>query len=220
MEIHEFQKTRWFVRGFNLLLVTGLVLLIAYNCHPMSGWLIGLLVAIGIIILLTGRTWCAYACPVGLTLDLLTVLARKLKIRQVKRSEKFNRFIHAFKYFFFVLYFVLHFWIGFDPGWILVFLLIVTAPFIVRFWCSFCPCGLLFGWLNRLSQLKLKKDSSRCLSCGACSRNCPMQSKRISVQKRNGASYSPDCMMCGECIGRCPANGAIKLTLFGKTLAE
>ena len=114
--------------------------------------------------------------------------------------------------------------VGFDPGWILVFLLVVTAPFIVRFWCSFCPCGLLFGWRNIrrniISPLKLEKDSTKCLSCGACSRICTMQSKRISIQKTNGAVFSAECMMCGECIGKCPASGAIKLTFFGKTLTE
>ena len=186
----------------------------------MPWWLITLLVLVGLLILFTGRAWCAYACPLGLALDILTAIALKLKIRQMKRPEKFNRFIRGFKYFFFVFYFVLHFWIGFDPGWILLFLLVVTSPFIVRFWCSFCPNGLFFGWLNRLSPLKLEKDSTKCLSCGACSRKCPMQSKRISVQKHSGAVYSPECMMCGECIGKCPASGAIRLTLFGKKITE
>ena len=220
MDIRQFQRVRWYIRFANLLLITGLVLLIVYNCHPVPWWLITLLSIIGLLILCTGRAWCGYACPVGLSLDLLTLLFGKLKVRQMRRSDKFNKAIRIFKYFFFVFYFVLHFWIGFDPGWILVFLLLVTAPFIVRFWCSFCPCGLLFGWLNRISPLKLEKDSSKCRSCGLCSRQCPMQSKRISIQKKDGAVYSTECMMCGECIDRCPSAGATKLTLFGKTLTE
>ena len=220
MDAKRFQLVRWYVRIANLLAITGLVLLIVFNCHSVPWWLITVLTVVSLLILVTGRVWCAYACPVGLTLDLLTALSLKLKVRQLKRSERFNRGIRIFKYFFFFFYFILHFWIGFDPGWILVFLLVVTSPFIVRFWCSFCPCGLFFGWLNRLSPLKLEKNSSNCLSCGLCSRQCPMQSKRISVQKRDGAVYSPECMMCGECIGKCPASGAIRLTLFGKTLTE
>ena len=220
MDPRQFQRVRWYIRFANLLLITGLVLLIVYNCHPVPWWLITLLSIIGLLILCTGRAWCGYACPVGLSLDLLTLLFGKLKVRQMRRSDKFNKAIRIFKYFFFVFYFVLHFWIGFDPGWILVFLLLVTAPFIVRFWCSFCPCGLLFGWLNRISPLKLEKDSSKCRSCGLCSRQCPMQSKRISIQKKDGAVYSTECMMCGECIDRCPSAGATKLTLFGKTLTE
>lgn len=216
MTYERFKRVRWTVRIINLLLLTGLVFLIIYHCHPMPWWLIALIVAVSLIILLTGRVWCAYACPVGLTLDVFSAISNKLKIRQIKRSEKFNRFIRIFKYFFFVFYFVLHFWIGFDPGWILVFLLVVTAPFIVRFWCSFCPCGLFFGFFNKWSPLKLVKDDTKCLHCGACSRHCPMQSKRISVQKRNGPVYCGECMMCGECIGKCPAKGAIKLVLFGK----
>ncbi len=139
MEIRQFQRLRWYLRLFNLLLIAGLILLIVFNCHPMPWWLITLISVIGLMILLTGRVW-----------------------------------------------------------------------------CSFCPCGLLFGWLNAISPLKLEKDSTKCLSCGACSKLCPMQSKRISIQKTNGAVYSAECMMCGECIGKCPAAGAIKLTVFGK----
>ena len=191
MDSRQFQRIRWYVRLVNLLLIVGLVFLIVYNCHPMPWWLITLLTLIGLMILLTGRAWCGYACPVGLLLDLLTALFQRLKVRQMKRSEKFNRAIRIFKYFFFVFYFVLHFWIGFDPG-----------------------------WLNIISPLKLEKDSTKCLSCGSCSRLCPMQSKRISVQKTNGAVFSAECMMCGECIGKCPAPGAIRLTLFGKTLPD
>ena len=220
MDPRQFQRVRWYIRTVNLLLIAGLIILIVRNCHPLPWWLITLLSVIGLMILLTGRAWCAYACPVGYTLDLLTALFRRLKVRQMKRTEKFNRAIRIFKYFFFVFYFVLHFWIGFDPGWILVFLLVVTAPFIVRFWCSFCPCGLFFGWLNRISPLKLEKNSSKCLYCGSCSRQCPMQSKRISIQKTDGGVFSAECMMCGECIGKCPADGAIRLTLFGKTITE
>ena len=220
MESRQFQRFRWYIRLFNLLLIAVLILLIVFNCHPMPWWLITLISVIGLMILLKGRAWCGYACPVGFLLDLLTALFQKLKVRQMKRSEKFNRAIRIFKYFFFVFYFVLHFWIGFDSGWILVFLLVVTAPFIVRFWCSFCPCGLFFGWLNIISPLKLEKDSTKCLSCGACSRLCPMQSKRISIQKTNGAVFSAECMICGECIGKCSASGAIKLTVFGKPLTE
>ena len=220
MDPRQFQRVRWYIRTANLLLIAGLIILIVRNCHPMPWWLITLLSVIGLMILLTGRAWCAYACPVGYTLDLLTALFRRLKVRQMKRTEKFNRAIRIFKYFFFVFYFVLHFWIGFDPGWILVFLLVVTAPFIVRFWCSFCPIGLFFGWLNRISPLKLEKNSSKCLYCGSCSRQCPMQSKRIYIQKTDGGVFSAECMMCGECIGKCPADGAIRLTLFGKTITE
>ncbi len=129
MDSRKFQQIRWLLRFVNLLLIAGLIVLIVENCHPVPWWLIALLSVTGLIILLTGRVWCAYACPVGLSLDLL------------------------------------------------------TAPFIVRFWCSFCPCGLFFGWLNKISPLKLEKDSSKCLSCGLCSKQCPMQSKRISIQK-------------------------------------
>lgn len=108
------------------------------------------------------------------------------------------------------------------PWWLIALLSVIGMMILWtgRAWCSFCPCGLFFGWLNRISPLKLEKDSSKCLSCGSCSRQCPMQAKRISIQKKDGAVYSTECMMCGECIDKCPAAGATRLTLFGKTLTE
>lgn len=112
------------------------------------------------MILLTGRVWCGYACPVGLLLDLLTALFKKLKVRQMKRSEKFIRSIRIFKYFFFVFYFVLHFWIGFGPGWILVFLLVVTSPFMVVFH-RVCP-GPVFFRHNITSPIHIEASTEVC----------------------------------------------------------
>ena len=94
MDPRKFQRVRWYVRFANLLLITGLILLIVFNCHPMPWWLIALLSVVGLMLLWTGRAWCAYACPVGLTLDLLTSLFRKTlteaKPRRIDKDGKAN----------------------------------------------------------------------------------------------------------------------------------
>ena len=218
MSCKAYQRRRWWIRVLNVCWITGLIFLIIYNVHPLPVWLIVLLSIMGVMILWGGRIWCGYICPVGLTLDALWVLNKKLKVRSIKRSEKFNRFIRWFKYFFLVFYTVLHFVLGIDPGWFLVVLLVVTAPFLVRFWCSFCPVGTVLGWLNAISPLKLKKESSKCVYCSSCSKACPMQSKKVFKQQRSGLIRSNECILCGECISKCPKGGAISLTFFNKTL--
>ena len=61
----------------NLLLIAGSILLIVFNCHSMPWWLIVLTTVVGLIILLTGRAWCGYACPVGLVLDLVSFFTKQ-----------------------------------------------------------------------------------------------------------------------------------------------
>ena len=216
----RFQRRRWFVRVLNLFILTGLILLMVHYWHAMPSWLIVLLCIVGLMILLTGRAWCGYACPVGFLLDVFWWISRKLHVRSLKRSDSFNRFIKWFKWFFLVFYVVLHFVLGIDPGWLLTVLLLVTAPFIVRFWCSFCPVGTVFGIFNRFSLLKLEKDVPKCVHCATCSRICPMQSKRLLSQKQSGANRSGACILCGECITHCPKPGALSLELCGKKLTE
>lgn len=205
---------------FNTLLIAAFVLVIVFNAKAMPVWLIVVISIASVLFLLGGRIFCGYFCTVGLLLDIFWWIAKRLHVRSIRRSEKFNRFIRGFKWFFLVFYTVLHFVLGIDPGWYLVVLLVVTAPFIARFWCSFCPVGTVLGVCNRISPMKLTKNTEGCVSCSSCYHHCPMQSKKIMVQKKDGPTNSNDCIFCGECIGRCPGEGTISLQLFGKTILQ
>lgn len=216
----DFQRWRWVFRVLNTLLIAAFVLVIVFNCKPMPAWLIVLICISSVLLLLGGRMFCGYFCPVGLSLDFFWWVSRKLHVRSIRRSEKWRRFIRWFKWFFLVFYTVLHFVLGFDPGWYLVVLLVVTAPFLVRFWCSFCPVGTILGQFNRVSPMQLIKHSEGCISCSHCYQGCPMQSKRIFIQKKEGPTKADDCIFCGECIDHCPGEGTIALTLFGRTIHQ
>ena len=200
------------------MLIAAFVLVIVFNAKAMPVWLIVLISISSLLFLLGGRIFCGYFCTVGLILDFFWWIFRKLRVRSIRRSEKFNRFIYWFKWFFLVFYTVLHFVLGIDPGWFLVVLLLVTAPFIARFWCTFCPVGTLLGLCNRISPMRLVKNTEGCISCTACYHNCPMQSRKILQQKKDGPTHAADCIFCGECISRCPGEGTISLILFGKTV--
>ena len=47
------------------------------------------------------------------------------------------------------------------------------------------------------------KDKESCISCGLCSKNCPMS---IDVVKEidKGAIHNTECIQCGKCIDGCP----------------
>ncbi len=202
------------------MLIAAFVLVIVFNAKAMPAWLIVLISVASVLLLLGGRIFCGYFCPVGLVLDFIYWLSGVHHVRRIKRSEKWNRFILWFKWFFLVFYTVLHFVLGIDPGWFLVVLLLVTAPFIARFWCSFCPVGTILGQCNRISPMRLTKNTGGCISCSSCYHNCPMQSKKVMIRKKDGPTNACDCIFCGECIGGCPGEGTISLQLFGRTIYQ
>ena len=61
---------------------------------------------------------------------------------------------------------------------------------------------------------KLKIDSSKCVGCGLCAKNCP--TKNINIVKGKAVASS-QCTMCYRCIDHCPKQA---MTLLGKILHE
>ena len=64
-----------------------------------------------------------------------------------------------------------------------------------------------------LPALQLEADSSKCVNCKACTRNCAM-SLDVSNMVQNQAMENTECILCGKCVDVCP-KGAIKYS-FGK----
>ena len=216
MDYQLFKKRRLGIRLIaGILLVAYVVYIILNIRHLGVGHWISI-VAVAAVIVLAGRGFCGYLCPIGSFLDLVHFLCKKLHIKEVKRPEKFNRFIRVFRYFFCVFYFVLHFGIGIDPGWALVVLLIITTPIMVRFWCSICPVGTILGLLSRISVFRLQKDAEACVGCSLCLKTCPMENDVVFTEKETGTMHAVSCIYCGECVGECPKERALVLKAAGR----
>lgn len=69
-----------------------------------------------------------------------------------------------------------------------------------RTYCNtICPVGTVLGFLAKYSWLKPVIDTSKCVNCGLCARNC--KSACIDV-KEHKIDYSR-CVACMDCIGKC-----------------
>ena len=44
----------------------------------------------------------------------------------------------------------------------------------------------------------------RCIQCGICSYNCPVDIDVRTYSRRGGAVTDQRCILCGECVTRCP----------------
>ena len=75
---------------------------------------------------------------------------------------------------------------------------LIACMITARFFCKvLCPLGAFYGFFNSISLLRYKKDSEACISCGKCSRVCPMD---IDPSKNPN---SMECIRCGRCINVC-----------------
>jgi NAD-dependent dihydropyrimidine dehydrogenase PreA subunit len=58
---------------------------------------------------------------------------------------------------------------------------------------------------TRISLIKIKPSGTKCIECGKCNTECPMD---IDVKKyiMNGQKIlSTECILCGNCRKKCPA---------------
>jgi polyferredoxin len=56
-----------------------------------------------------------------------------------------------------------------------------------------------------IPRFRLKADSDACISCGLCSKRCPM-SLDVSSMIKNNQPDSSECIYCLECVDVCPKN--------------
>jgi len=213
----------------------------ALTCLGTKSLLINLivptLVAVVIIVVL-GRFFCGWICPVGLMLEYTHTLTARKRRKGIgtlwKNREKYVallavlaasflfNFILPYLYsppgtvYRSVIYFVLHGIIGAD---LIVIAMIFAIDFLaVRFdrtWCnSLCPLGTTIGSLSILNLLRPKVDQRKCIdfdfNCLHCENICPM---RIPLTRADHWTIMY-CNKCLKCWTNCPVK-AVKIKIFG-----
>lgn len=191
-----------------------------------------------LLVLLVGPAFCGWVCPLGTIQEWVSKIGKKIFKR------RFNRFIpyRIDRYLRFLRYGVLA-WVIYmtaysgklifadvDPYFALfnfwssevaiggVIVLGVTlglSLFVERPWCKYaCPYGAVLGLFNFIRVFKIRRVESTCISCGACSRTCPMN---IPVMDGK-AVKNHQCISCMECTSEaiCPVNETVVLSLGGK----
>lgn len=198
-----------------------------------------MLVALVLGLLLTGKSFCGWICPLGTVEELLGKLGRRLWPRlydKVPRSVE--RVLQLLKY-------VLLIWIvvqtarsgklifePYDPyynlfsiwtdaiawtGYLVVGLTLTASLFIERPFCRYaCPLGGLNGFFNSFSLLQIKRDAATCIDCGRCDKVCPVHVK----VSQHSAVRNVECMRCLKCVEACPVNAKTNATLVLRTVFE
>ncbi|MDO4937605.1 MAG: quinol dehydrogenase ferredoxin subunit NapH [Sutterellaceae bacterium] len=185
----------------------------------------GALIVLALYIILGGRVFCGWMCPMNMVTDSAAWLREKAGLRaDMVRIHRHTRYalcvaslvasvITGAAAFEWVspqaLLWREAVW-GVGLGFISAVLGIFTFDFLVvpRGWCGhLCPLGAFWSVVGKVGVLKPVFDDSRCTRCGLCLKPCP-EPHVLNFQRtaQIGFIASGECTGCGRCAAVCPEN--------------
>jgi ferredoxin-type protein NapH len=192
---------------------------------PERNALIGVAIVLLFYLLVGGRAYCAWVCPVNIVTDAASALRRKLDIRGGGDMPRQTR------YWLLALILVLAattggiVWelvnpvsllhrgliFGMGAGWLLIGAIFLFDLFVMkRGWCGhLCPVGAFYSLVGKFSLVRLSASKREaCNNCLDCFAVCPEQHV-IRLPLKGAAKgvgpmvTSSDCSNCGRCIDVC-----------------
>ncbi|MBU1056024.1 MAG: 4Fe-4S binding protein [Proteobacteria bacterium] len=96
---------------------------------------------------------------------------------------------------------------------------VILGAFIKRrFWCPFCPLGLIISWYRKISFLKLRKTDEKCTRCEICYNVCPVEIEEVFKSRGKTDVTFSGCSLCLKCVENCPEEDALSAVYLGKTI--
>lgn len=204
-----------------------------HHAHP-AGMFIFL--AIVLMSLVIGKSFCSWLCPIGFLSELLGDFGEKLFRRKIILPKILDYPLRSLKYlllgfFVYSIFFVMtiasvkafldspynvvadikmyYFFADISQFSLIVISILFVLSIIVRnFWCRYlCPYGALLGIASLLSPLKIKRNTVNCIDCNLCVKACPSNIKVDKVK----TVFSDECTSCLNCIDVCPVADTLYL---------
>ncbi len=194
--------------------------------QPESLALIGAGIVLGAYLLIGGRVYCSWVCPINPVTDLAAWTRRKLDIKKGWNIKPKTRLwvlgaillasvltgTIAFELInpITTLYRGLLF--GLTWGLVTILLIFLFDVFVTRNgWCGhICPVGAFYGLVNTTGLLRVSaRGRHRCDDCMDCYAVCPEMHVIAPALNGTGRDETPiitniDCTACGRCIDVCP----------------
>jgi ferredoxin-type protein NapH len=185
---------------------------------------IGVAIVVIFYLLVGGRSYCSWVCPVNLVTDLANWLRMRLGLKGGAHLARRTRYwilgmtlvvaaitgtiawemLNPVS----MLHRGLFFGIGF--AWAVILAVFLFDLFVMRQgWCGhLCPVGAFYGLIGKASLLRIKlPQRAACNDCMDCFAVCPEQQViRPALKGINGAApviLEAQCTNCGRCIDVC-----------------
>ena len=185
--------------------------------------LIGVAVATLFYLLIGGRAFCSWVCPINMITDAANFLRRKLEVdRAGVKKQPASR---NMRYWVLALSLIISFIMGITAfefispismvhrgiifglgfGWAAMLTIFLFDLFVLKNgWCGhICPLGGFYSLLGRFSLIRVHHLEENCTLCMKCKVVCPEVQVLHMVGKESLPVISGECTNCARCIEVC-----------------
>lgn len=200
--------------------------------------LIGAALVILLYLIVGGRAYCAWVCPINPVTDAAAWLRRRLSLRGGAALPASTRrwLLLAILIVSLLTGSIAWEWInpvtrlhralifGIGTTWMLVLMIFLLDAFVAaRAWCGhLCPVGAFYAQIGRFSLLRVRAPHrTACDDCMDCFAVCPEPQVIRPALKAEGQTHAlildGDCSNCGRCIDICNQNVFTFATRFNRS---
>ncbi|MEA1955316.1 MAG: quinol dehydrogenase ferredoxin subunit NapH [Campylobacterota bacterium] len=188
---------------------------------------IDLLIGVGVVtvfyLLIGGRAFCSWVCPINIITDAANYLRKKLELDRVQGvKQPASRNI---RYWLLALSLIISFVMGVTAfefispismvhrgiifglgfGWAAMLIIFLFDLFVLKNgWCGHvCPLGGFYSLLGKFSLLRVQHIEENCTLCMKCKDVCPEKQVLHMIGKESRQVLSGECTNCARCIEVC-----------------
>ncbi|WP_312528015.1 quinol dehydrogenase ferredoxin subunit NapH [Paracoccus sp. (in: a-proteobacteria)] len=192
---------------------------------PILPAITGALLITALYLVVGGRAYCGWVCPVNVVTDAAYWLREKTGLTRDRKLDKRTRLYVlagtliasmitgtiAWEFVNPVSLLQRAFITGIGIGWVVILIVFLLDMFVSRrAWCShLCPVGAFYGIIGRASLVRVSaRHRDACTDCGACFNICPEPHVIVPALKGKDSPLilHGDCQNCGGCIDSCPVD--------------
>jgi ferredoxin-type protein NapH len=174
-------------------------------------------------LLVGGRAFCSWVCPINMVTDAANFLRRKLEIDRVQGvKQPASRNI---RYWVLALSLIISFIMGITAfefispismvhrgiifglgfGWAAMLIIFLFDLFVLKNgWCGhICPLGGFYSLLGKFSLIRVHHIEENCTLCMKCKDVCPERQVLHMIGKKSLPVLSGECTNCARCIEVC-----------------
>jgi ferredoxin-type protein NapH len=185
-----------------------------------------LLIGAGIItafyLVIGGRVFCSWVCPVNMITDAANYLRRKIGVDKLPNKQSVSR---KMRYWILALSLIISFMMGVTAfefispismvhrgiifglgfGWAAMLIIFLFDLFVLKNgWCGHvCPLGGFYSLLGNFSLIRVHHTEENCTLCMKCKVVCPEHQVLHMIGKESLPVLSGECTNCARCIEVC-----------------